>query len=165
MLTIVTACVAGAFALVSALLAWKLRNASDDRASRIAKETQRRSSVEQLYQDVYILFERAMKQVLSAEKFSLFDEFAKTNARIHLLGSTDVAKQYEETSLLLESWSRLHAATNPRRMDVGGVPIVLLQAPDPTAKYKEAASAEYLKLQEQLRVLVGLMRTELTDQT
>jgi hypothetical protein len=50
---------------------------------------------------------------------------------------------------------------SPRRMKVGEETVVILQAPDPTAKYKQPEREAHEKLQDAVQVLIEAMREDL----
>ena len=158
----IAAIIAGIFAIVCAIIAWKLKKSSDERARTTALDKEKRDEIKQLYTDTFTLFENAIRQVLNNEEFTLAQAFSENNARIHLLSPERVVTQYSEVASLLESWSRLHFKATPRQMRVGDQTVTILQAPDPTAQYKEPANAEYQKLQDELQKLIELMRIELS---
>lgn len=159
----IAAIIAGIFAIVSAFIAWRLKNSSDERARQLALDNQRRDEIKQLYTGTFTLFENAIRQVLNKEEPTLAQAFSENNAKIHLLAPEHITAQYSEVASLLESWSKLHFKASPRQMRVGEHTVTILQAPDPTAEYKEPANAEYQKLHEEMNKLIDLMRTELNS--
>lgn len=161
----IAAIIAGIFAIVSAFIAWRLKNSSDERARELALDNQRRDEIKQLYTGTFTLFENAIRQILNKEKPTLAQAFSENNAKIHLLAPEHIAAQYSEVASLLESWSRLHFKATPHQMQVGEQTVTILQAPDPTAKYKEPANAEYQKLHNEMDKLIALMRAELNGTT
>jgi hypothetical protein len=163
--TVLAATMAGLFALLSAFLAWRLRNTTDSDASRASVAKEQRDEVKALYTGTYSLFERAIAEVRAGGPFTLSNDFSKLNAQFHLLAPEALSKQYGECCLQLESWSQLHVQASPKRMNVSGVPIVFVQSPDPAAKFREPAAAAYEKLQSQLQDFVAAMRIELRDGT
>jgi hypothetical protein len=145
---------------------WDHRDRQVDRADRKAqeaavKEKERREEIKELYINTFTLFESAIRQVLHKEDFNLAQAFSENNAKIHLLAPEHIAEQYSEVASLLESWSILYFKATPRQMKVGDQIVTIIQAPDPTAQYKEPANAEYKKFQEELQKLIDLMRVEL----
>lgn len=156
----IAAVIAGIFAILSALLTWRLKTSTDDKVRQLTEEKQKRDEITQLFTDTFSLFEQAMSQVLNREEFTLQETFSENNAKIHLLAPQHIVTKYCKVSALLESWSRLHAQASPRQMKMGDQTVTILQAPDPTEKYKEPAREEYNKLQEELYVLVSMMRAE-----
>lgn len=156
----IVAIIAGIFAILSAILTWRLKTSTDDKVRQLTEEKQKRDEITQLFTDTFSLFERAMKEVLNREEFTLQETFSQNNAKIHLLASEIVVTKYCEASALLESWSRLHAQASPRQMKLGDQTVTILQAPNPNEKFKEPAQQEYEKLQEELHALVSMMRAE-----
>ncbi|AVD81771.1 hypothetical protein C4Q28_06160 [Pseudomonas sp. SWI6] len=157
----IAAIIAGFFAVGSAFIAWKLKNSTDAARDENDRKNMRREERKALYTETFQLFEGAMREILSGDEFTLAEAFSKNNAKIHLLAPEDISNKYSEVACILESWSRLHAKASPRRMKVGEQTMTIIQAPDPTAQYKEPAKAEYEKLQSALQELVALMRSEL----
>ena len=157
----IAAIVAGIFAIVSAFITWRLKTATDEKVHHSTEKKQKRDEITQLFSDTFTLFETAMRQVLKREEFSLEEAFSKNNAKIHLLAPENIVTKYSEVGALMESWSRLRAKASPRQMTMGDQTVTILQAPDPTAKYKEPANAEYEKLQKELQVLISMMREEI----
>lgn len=153
--------IAGVFAVVSALIAWRLKNSSDDRARNISLAKERRDEIKGLYESTFALFEQAIHQVERREPFSLAREFSQTNAKMHLLAPQEIADQYQKVSFLLEDWSHLHAKASPRQLDLNGQTVMIIQSPDPTAQFKEPAKAAYELLIAELQNLTKAMRREL----
>ncbi len=162
--TIFTSVIAGIFLLLSAYLAWKLKNATDRRTSDTALKNARHTELRTLYESIFSLFERAIEQQQRGA-FTLFDEFSRTNAAIHLLGSEDMIKRYTEASSLLEKWSQLQAKASPKKMQFGEATITILQSPDPAKAFVEPAREAYKELQEKLKNMVALMRWELRHES
>lgn len=160
-IAIIAAAIAGIFAIASAFMAWKLKHSSDERSRMLALEKERRDETKELYTNVFALFEKAIRQVRSHDEFTLADEFASANAKINLLAPESVSDLYMESCSLLESWSNLYVKASPRRTKMGDKTVIMLQAPDPTEEYKVPEKAEFEKLQESLKRLVDLMRSEL----
>lgn len=159
----IAAVIAGIFAVVSAFMAWRLKNSSDDRRDQVSHAKEKHDEEKSLYTTTFQLFEGAIRQVLDGSDFSLAQAFSENNARIHLLAPQHIVDQYSESASLLGSWSGLHAKASPRQIKRGDETITIFQAPDPTAKYKEPAKAEYEKLQVSLQKLVELMRSQLAQ--
>ena len=86
----IVAVIAGVFAVVSAVIAWRLKNSSDEKAREVSFEKERRDEIKQLYTNVFVLFEQAMRQVSNREAFSLSREFSEATARIHLLAPEEI---------------------------------------------------------------------------
>ncbi len=157
----VAAIIAGIFAIVSPFITWKLKNASDERARLAALDKDQRDELKHLLTDIHVLFEQAISQVLRKEEFALGREFSEANAKIHLLAPEAIVAQYSKVAILLEEWSRLHYKATPRQWKVGEQTITVLQAPDPTEKYKEPEREAHQRLQRELDALIELMRIEL----
>jgi hypothetical protein len=158
---VIAAVIAGIFAIVSAYIAWQLKSSSDKQRELLTRAKEKYEEEKTLYTDTFQLFENAIREVLGREKFTLAEKFSENNARIHLLAPKSVEDQYSETASLLESWSALHAKASPQQTRMGDQTVTVLQAPDPTAQYKEPAKKEYEELQDALHKLVELMRNEL----
>ncbi len=153
--------IAGVFAVATAILAWRLKNSSDEQARRTALEKERRDEVRQLYTTTFVLFEQAIRQVLQKEEFRLAREFSEINAKMHLLAPEKVTEQYFRTSRLLEEWSRLHAKASRPQWDLNGKTVTLFQSPDPAEQFRAVAQATYETLQTELQCLIKIMRTDL----
>lgn len=162
--SVIAAVVAGISAIISAVIAWKLKGISDDRRDAMDVRKERHAEAKALYESTFQLFEQAIREVWSREPFSLAKEFSQNNARIHLLAQERVVEKYDEVAALLESWSSLHAKASPRQYKRGDETVTILQAPDPTKPFKEPAKAEHEKLQFALQELVALMRGELKQE-
>ncbi|TCT06367.1 hypothetical protein [Paralcaligenes ureilyticus] len=155
---VVAAIIAGIFAVVSAFIAWRLKNSSDDRARKVSLEKERRDEIKGLYENTFVLFEQAIRQVQHREQFTLAREFSQTNAKIHLLAPQEITDRYLKVACLLEDWSQLHAKASPRQLDLNGQTVTLIQSPDSTAAFKEPARAAYESLITELRSLTKAMR-------
>lgn len=158
---IVAAVISGIIAIVSAVIAWRLKNSSDDRARKISLERERRNEIKGLYENTFVLFEQAIRQVQHREQFSLARELSQTNAKMRLLAPQKITDQYLNVACLLEDWSHLHAKASPRQLDLNGQTVTVFQAPDPTAEFKEPAKAAYESLIAELQNLIKAMREEL----
>ncbi len=157
----IAAVIAGVFAVISAFIAWKLKNSSDTAREKSDRIQRKHEEAKSLYTGTFQLFEEAIRQVLNRSEFTLAKQFSENNARIHLLAPATITEKYSEVAAFLESWSRLYAKASPQQMKIGDQVMTMVQAPDPTAQYKEPAKAEYEKLQVGLQQLVELMRNEL----
>lgn len=158
-----TAVVSGIFLIVAGAVTWKLKSSTDEKDRALSKTKERREELKLLYSSVFVAMEQTIKKVLSGEDFSLDKEMSSINAKVRLLASKPVEEQYCEVAALVAEWSELQAAATPRRMVVGDQTVTILQAPDPTAKFKKPAEDAYEKLQSELEQLVELMRNELHD--
>ncbi len=157
----IAAVIAGIFAITSPFITWKLKSSSDRERERVAHSKERYEEEKLLYTNTFQLLEEAIRQVLERDKYTLAKAFSENNAKIHLIAPESVIDQYSETTSLLESWSALHAMASPRKTKVGDKTVTILQAPDPTAQYKEPTEKEYKKLQEAMHKLVNQMRSEI----
>lgn len=155
------AVITGFFALLAAFFGWKLKTSSDEAARKLAIEKERRDEIKLLYENTFVLFEQAIWQVQQREQFTLGGEFSQTNAKMHLVAPTPIADQYLVAASLLEDWSQLHAKASPRQIEIGGQTATLIQAPDPTATFKEPAKNAHESLLVELRKLTRLMREDL----
>ena len=160
-IAVVAAVISGIFAVMSALIAWRLKNSSDDRTRKIVLEKERRDEIKGLYESTFALFEQAIRQVQRREQFSLVREFSQANAKMHLLAPQEIAEQYRKVSCLLEDWSHLHAKASPRQLDLNGQTVTIFQSPDPAAEFKEPAKTTYDSLIAELQKLTKEMRKEL----
>lgn len=155
------AVITGSFTLLVAILGWKLKTSSDEAARKVAIERERRDEIKLLYENTFVLFEQAIRQVKQREQFSLGRDFSQTNAKMHLVAPTPVADQYLVAASLLEEWSQLHAKASSRQIDIGGQTVTLIQSPDPTAPFKEPEKKAYESLLFEWQKLTQLMREHL----
>ena len=157
------AVVSGLFAVVAGAVTWRLKTSTDEKDRSLAKAKAHRDELKDLYTSAFVAMEQTIKQVLNGEDFSIDKELSLTNAKVRLLASTGVEKQYCEVAALIDEWSALYVKASPRKMTIGDQTVTIIQAPDPTAKFKQPASDAYEELQSALERLVGLMRAELRD--
>lgn len=157
----IAAVLAGTLALISAIIAWRLKVSSDEKLRKLTLEKERRDETKDLYTTAFQLFERAIRQILDQDEFDLAGEFSKTNSRIHLLAAEPIVSQYSHVCSLLTKWSSLQHKASPKRIRAGDSTFTLIQSPDPTAKYQEPAEEAYDELQRELTKLVQVMRDEL----
>lgn len=158
---VISAVVAGVFAMMAAVIAWRLKTWSEAREGFLARAKERHDELKLLYTDVFVLLEQAIRQILQDEEFTLDRELSAVNARVNLLASPGVIDQYHAVSQLLTKWTQLHYKSRPRKIKIGEHTATILQAPDPTAQYKKPASEAYEELQTVVEQLVKLMRAEL----
>lgn len=158
---IFAAVVAAIASLATAFFAWKLKIASDKNDRLYVKAKEEREELKLLYARVFVLFEQAIKQVTSSEKFALDKDISDVNAKVQLLSPQAIIDQYEAVGDLLHSWSALHAKASPRLIRVGEHTAMIVQAPDPTAKFKQPASEANEAFQVALRKLIEMMRWDL----
>lgn len=155
--------VTGLFTLLGALVVWRLKR-EDENNDRKAKQTlENRKVLVELYAQTFSSLEQAMKCAMEQESYELTPEHTLLNAKIRLLGSQDTNLAYDDVADKLQKWSALHVAASPRRMKVGEQTMVMLQAPDPTEKYKAPAQEAHKELHEALQVLRKCMQAELND--
>jgi pyruvate dehydrogenase complex dehydrogenase (E1) component len=105
--------------------------------------------------------EQAIRHVRAGEEYPLHENRSEVNAKVQLLASETVGEKYAEAVHLLERWSELHVLASPRKMKAGETSYELIQAPDPTAKYKQPAAEAHDGLQKCIGSLVQAMRAEL----
>ncbi|WP_433704172.1 hypothetical protein [Paraburkholderia sacchari] len=159
--SVIAAVISGLSAIICAFIAWRLKEASDDKREAANSLKERHAETKLLYETTFLLFERAIREIVSREPFTLADEFCQNNARMHLLAPEHIIEKYSESASLLESWSTLHAKASPRQWKIENATVTIFQAPDPTIQYKEPAKIEHDKFQTTLQELITLMRTEL----
>ena len=155
--------VTGLFTLLGAFLAWRLRR-KDDEGERIAAVAiAKRKELVELFAQVFMSLEQAMKCAIEQEPFDLTTERSLVNAKLGLLASEQVNLAYDDVSDKLRSWAALHIAASPRRTTIGDQAFVVLQAPDPREKYKVPAEEARKLMHEALQVLRERMRADLGD--
>ena len=157
----VAAIIAGLFAIISPFITWKLKDASDERARSISLRKERREELKRLFGDIFMMFEQAIGHARRNEQFVLSSEQSQINARVRLLAPEKVIGQYFKVAALLERWSQLHYRATPRQTKIGEYTLTMIEAPDPTAKYKQPAKEALEELGAQLDILIELMRLEL----
>lgn len=155
------AVIAGLFTLMATLFGWMLKTLSDGTTRKLAFEKERREEIKLLYENTFILFEQAIRQVQQREQFTLGREFSQTNAKMHLVAPASVTEQYLLSASLLEDWSQLHAKASPREIKIKDQTVTLVQAPDPTAPFKEPSMKAHELLLAELQKLTKLMREHL----
>lgn len=158
--TVIAAVVAGIFALISAYLAWKLKSAAEASERSLAESRQRRQEMADLYANVIATLEQSIKTVQNTGEFSLDKELSEINGKLHLLASEAAINQYHDVAERIRQWSSLHRQASPRRMSIGGDRVLLIQAPDPTEKFKQPALDAYRELQDALERMIKQMRAE-----
>lgn len=158
--TVIAAVVAGIFALVSAYLAWKLKSTTEANERTLVESRERKQEIKDLYASVIAALEQAIKKVQNTDDFSLDEELSEINAKLYLIGSEAAAQQYQDVAERIRKWSSLHSLATPRRMTIGGDTISILQAPDPTTKFKKSATDAYAELQCALESMIKQMRSE-----
>lgn len=163
---IFTTVINGCFTLVSGYFLWKLKTATEEREKSFNHAKERREELKKLYSDLFVMFEQAIRMARAEVEYKLDKETSTTNARVRLLASPGVIEKYLECIDLLEEWSILYFKATPRRTkNPDGSITTILQAPDPTAKYKEPERNVYKQLQIALDLLVKEMRSDLTKGT
>ena len=155
--------VTGLFTLLGAFLVWRLKRKEGEGERDAAIAISKRKELVELFAQVFTSLEQAMKCAIAQEPFELTSERSLVNAKVRLLASEQVNLAYDEVSDKLQSWSALHVAASPRTTKIGDQTFVMLQAPDPTAKYKGPAEDAHKLLHEALQVLRERMRADLGD--
>lgn len=155
------AVITGSFTLLATFLGWKIKTSSDEAARKVAIEKERMDEIKRLYENTFALFENAIRQVQQRELFTLGPEFSQTNAKMHLVAPTPIADQYLFAASLLEDWAQVYAKASPRQFEIDGQTATLIQAPDPTAPFKEQAKKAHQSLLVELQKLTQLMREDL----
>ena len=155
--------VTGLFTLLGGLVAWRLKRKDEDGDKKIARSLERRRELVELYAQVFSSLEQAMKCAIEQETFELTPERTLVNAKVRLLGSESVNLAYDDVADKLKTWSALHVAASPRKAMFGERTVVVLQAPDPTEKFKISAREAHKVLHESLQILRERMHAELSD--
>ena len=153
----------GIFALLAAYLAWRLKQAGDDRAHRLAIELDRKKVLRDLYAEIFQHLEQAMKHGQELKPFELTAELSRANANLRLLASDDINLAYDDVSDKLRVWSALYARASPRQMQMGDQTITIFQSPDPTAEFKAPAETAQQSLHDSVASLRTLMRKQLSE--
>lgn len=155
--------ITGFFALLAAYLAWRLKRSGDDRERRVAIALERRRELRELYAEIFVHLEQAMKHGSELKPFELTPEMSRANAKLRLLAPEEINLAYDDVSDKLHEWSVLYAKASPRQMQLGDRSYTIIQAPDPTAEFKAPALAAHQALHESVSKLRCLMRDELRE--
>ncbi len=164
-IAVIAVIITGIFTLISAVIAWRLKVFSMEKAREFSLKKEKYEELKEIYTMSFSLFENAIRQVMHLDEFTLAHEFSKINAKIHLLAPENITEQYSLACSVLESWSALYIKASPKRNKIGDTKYILLQAPDPTKEFKEPAKQEYDHLQEEMNKLFDLMRIDLKKRT
>ncbi len=151
--TVIGSVVTGLFTLLGALLVWRLKRSDESSVREEALRIQKRLELVDLYVQAFVTLEQAIKSVEFSDQFDLTTERSLVNARIRLLATAATNLAYDDAAEKLQEWSRLHALATPRPG--------LVQAPDPTAKYKEPAKAAHAALHAALDQLRKCMQSDI----
>ena len=160
-LPILGAVLSGLFALVSAIIAWKLKIWTADRERAWSTKKEHRDALENLYVDAYTAIEEAMRAVHLGEKFDPTERGSAVNGRIHLLASEEVREKYFEVMGLLQKWSKLHFLAKPRQIQMENATVTVVQAPDPATKHQGPEREARQALQSALDAMMKEMHEEL----
>ena len=155
--------VTGFFAILAAYLGWRLKRSGDDRERKVAIALERRKELRDLYAEIFVYLEQAMKHGIERRPFELTAELSRANAKLRLLAPEEVNLAYDDVADRLRAWSVLHAKASPRQIQTGEHTITIIQAPDPTAEFKAPAEAAHRALHDSLAKLRTLMRHELSE--
>ena len=155
--------VTGLFALLAAFLAWRLKSIGDQKERSVALAIEKRRELSELYAQVFSSLEQAIKCATAREPYELTEERSRANAKVRLLASESVNLAYDDVSDKLQEWSALYVAASPRKTRIGDQTYTILQAPDPTERYKIPATRSHEALHESLQVLRSYMRSDLSD--
>ena len=158
---IVSAALAGIFALAAGYLAWRQKRHSDDRERELSMAKERREELKRLYSDVYVLVEQRIKCIRAFEPAESGKGLSEVNSRVRLLAPEVVVERYMTVVHQLDEWAVLFFNASPRRMKVGEETMIVLQAPDPTEKYKQPEREAHEKLQDSVQSLIDAMRDDL----
>lgn len=155
--------VTGLFTLLGGFVAWRLKRKDESTDRKTKQAIESRKELIEIYAQTFSSLEQAMKCVKEQESYELTPEKTLLNAKIRLLGSEETNLAYDEVAEKLQTWSVLYVAASPKRMKVGEQTVVILQAPDPTEKYKVPAQEAQKVLHEAFKVLRKRMQTDLND--
>lgn len=155
--------ITGLFTLLGGLVVWRLKRKDEDKDRKATQVFEKRKELVELYAQTFSSLEQAMKCAMKQEPYDLTPERTLLNAKIRLLGSEETNLAYDDVAEKLQTWSALQVAASPRKMKVGEQTIEILQAPDPTEKYKVPAQEARKALHEALQVLRQRMQADLRD--
>lgn len=153
--------VTGLFTLFGVCVTWWLSRKNDDKLQHAARATERHKELVDLYTKIFSSIEQAMKCVIEQERYEMSPEQSLLNGKIRLLGSAMTNRAFDDVAAKLESWSKLQIAASPKKIKVGEQPMVILQSPDPTEKYKSSALQAHNALQDSLKNLLASMQKDL----
>ncbi len=145
--------VTGLFTLLAGALVWLGARIKEDgeRAANQAKE--KRSELLDIYAEAICSIEQAVKCIKQRKPFDLAPDSSLSNAKITLLGSKATCRAYGDVNDSLEAWSRLYVLAAPVTN--------LVQAPDPSRKYREDASKAFEEMRSKIDRLLDLMKQDL----
>lgn len=161
-ITIIAAVVAGLFTIVSAVIMWKLSYKTSEKGREQASVEIKFNEKKTLYVRTHELYESAIKCTRNYENQHLSELFSKLTAEINLIASDDVVKQYFYVADLFQDWIPLYLKAFPAPTKMGDHSYTIIQAPDPTLKYKQSEKQAYDKFYSGYQELIKLMRVELT---
>ena len=153
--------VTGLFTLLGGVVLWRLKRKEEESDKKIARSLERRRELVELYAQVFSSLEQAMKCAIEQEMFELTPERTLINAKVRLLGSESVNLAYDDVADKLKTWSKLYVATLPQKAKIGEQTVVVLQAPDPTEKFKIPAQEAHKALHGSLQDLRKRMHADL----
>lgn len=158
-IAIFIAVISGVFAIIVAGLNWYLTRRATRRQTVFQFQEKRYNDVLNLYVRTYELLELTMAAIFKGQDAPAQAEFSQNSAKMRLLAPEPIYLMYYEVTHLLEEWTVLHMQASPRKAATeDGKTIVIIQSPDPTAKYKKPAEEAYTKLRDKVNELVELMR-------
>ena len=160
-IAVIAAVVAGTFTIISALIMWKLTHKTSERTREKAAQDAKFNEKKALYVRTHELYESAIKCTRSYENNHLSELFSKLTAEINLIASEDVATQYFYVADLFQDWIPLYLKAFPAPKKMGDHSYIMIQSPDPTAKYKQPEKEAYDKFYSSYQDLIKLMRMEL----
>ncbi len=157
-LPLVTVIASGLFGLLVAVVTLALNGYKDSRAETRKLERDQRTKLEELYADHIALIEKCLRCTESRDAYSnLYDELARTNARMRLLSVPDVLDQSSLASDLLYQWSSEHRAGIPKPVGESGMAIISSH----DTPHQKNAKEIYPKLQDQINEMIESMQQHL----
>jgi hypothetical protein len=153
-----TVLIGGAFGLLVALITWMLAMWRERYLLARTRASERRNKLEALYADEIALLERAIRITLNGNDFSpLYDELARTGARLRLLSTPSIVLQWEAVADLLYEWSTEYRAGSPTKIADTG--FVMISNWD--SEHRTRAKELYPKLNDGMIRIIEAMREHL----
>jgi len=158
---IIVSVIAGLFALWSAVFTWRLKQSSDKKMRDIGKEEAAYNELKSLYIKIHQTFEDLIKETRSYGKSDLNAKFSALTAEVRMLASPEAITKYQQVSDLYQEWAPLYFRAYPAPQNG----FMIIQAPDPTLKYKEPEKVAYDQFYEKYQDFIEHLRSEIAVNT
>lgn len=161
LIPVVSALVSGLFTFISGVFLWKMKKNFDESNRKATIIEKKMEEKKQLYLDVHKIMDRTIHEITTRQRVSTLDEFHSVSAKVSLIAPGHISILYIECCQLLDNWSVLYERSLPKQIEVGNYKTTLIQAPDPTVKFKKPANDAFEELQRNLMKLIDKMREDL----